>query len=105
MIKGLDEKSVLLFNTMLNKCEQDTYNSFQFDFKSVEEIMQERCLAFSTITGHLVKSIEIGLPVDFKRLNITLEEVDRLEKIIRSPPINSSRKIYRFEFRIFTKSN
>lgn len=102
MIKNLDEKSLQLFNLMLNKSEQETYNSFQFDYKSVEEIMQERCLASSTLTSHLVNAIEIGLPVDIKRLNITFEEVDRLEKIIRNPPINSSKKIKQLNLNIFT---
>ncbi len=93
LTKSLDEKSLLLFNSMLSKSEKETYNSFQFEYKSVEEIMEERCLAWSTLTSHLVNSIEIGLPIDINRLNITFEEIDRLEKVIRNPPINSSKKI------------
>ena len=56
-----------------------------------------RGIAISTVFSYLADSVLNGLPLDYRRLNITEELIDRVENVIRKPPINSSKimiKVY-----------
>lgn len=74
----------------LNATKRETYIQFEIERKSIESIAANRGLAESTLIGHLEDAILYGLSVNFKRLHITLEDINDLEKKLRNPPINSN---------------
>ena len=74
----------------MSDTKRTTYLSFQINQKPLDEIALKRGLAPSTLTGHLEEALLLGLPLDYGRLGIKLEDVARLEARIRKPPINSS---------------
>jgi hypothetical protein len=77
----------------LPNSKREVYKAFQFNNKSVEEIATERGIAFSTVFAYIEEAILNGLPINFERMGITLERIDYLEKLIRKPPINSSKAL------------
>ena len=74
----------------LPKTKYETYVSFEFEKKELNEICLQRGLAKSTLYGHLESAILIGLPVSFNRLDVKPDDISTVEKRIRQPPINSS---------------
>jgi hypothetical protein len=75
---------------LLNATKRETYIQFEIEKKSISDIASNRSLAEGTIMGHLEDAIINGLSVNFKRLHITLEDIDGLEQKLRKPPINSN---------------
>ena len=75
---------------MLSATKRETYIQFEIEKKSISDIAASRSLTEGTIMGHLEDAIINGLSVNFKRLHITLEDIDRLEQKLRKPPINSN---------------
>ena len=75
---------------VLSLTKRETYVQFEIEKKSITDIAANRGLAESTLLGHLEEAIINGLPVNVKRLHITLEDIDSLESKIRQPPINSN---------------
>ena len=75
----------------MSETKRKTYLAFQIEQKPLDEIALKRGLAHSTLAGHLEEALLIGLPLDFGRLGITIEAVNKLEARIRQPPINSSK--------------
>jgi hypothetical protein len=64
--------------------------NFEIEKKDLSKICLDRGLAMSTLHGHLETAILLGLPVNYERLDVTLNDVNEVEKRIRRPPINSS---------------
>ena len=73
----------------LNKTQLETYVAFEVEKKELYPICLDRGLALSTLHGHLVSAILLGLPVSFERLGIAMSDINIVEKKIRQPPINS----------------
>jgi hypothetical protein len=78
----------------LSSSKQDIYLLFELEKKSIEEIALKKSLASSTIHSYLEDAILVGLPFDYSRLNISLEQIDYVEQKIRLPPINSSNRFF-----------
>lgn len=74
----------------LSETKRLTYTMFQLERKPLDEIALKRGLVSSTLSAHLEEAFLIGLPLDFGRLGITVEAVNKFEARIRQPPINSS---------------
>ena len=70
--------------------KQKVYRDFEFEHKSVEDLATQKGLAFTTINNYLEEAILNGLPVNFARLGVTEQMINRLEEILRLPPISSS---------------
>ena len=75
----------------LSASKRETYVAFELQNKTVDEIATTRGIAFSTVSSYLEDAILHGLPINFTRLGITMEQIEYLENIIRQPPINSSK--------------
>ena len=75
---------------MLSKTQQDSYIAFEIEKKDINKIALDRGLAISTLHAHLEQAILVGLPLNYERLNVKLENVTEVEKKIRQPPINSN---------------
>ena len=88
-LKKIDEKTEQLL-CLITATKRETYIAFEIEKKSIQEISVSRGLVESTLYGHLEEAIINGLPVNFKRLNITLEDISELESKIRQAPINSN---------------
>ena len=56
----------------------------------ISEIANFRGLSTGTIYHHLEEAIINNLPLNFMRLDITLDSIDKLETVIRNSPINSN---------------
>jgi len=74
----------------LSASKRETYVAFELQNKTVDEIATTRGIAFSTVSSYLEDAILHGLPINFTRLGITMEQIEYLENIIRQPPINSN---------------
>jgi werner syndrome ATP-dependent helicase len=85
----IDSKTSELISN-LSETKQFSYRSFEIENKSIEDISLLRNLGPSTIIGHLEDAILIGLPLNFSRLGITHEKINRIESTLRNPPINSN---------------
>ncbi len=75
---------------LLSTTNKETYIQFEIEKMSISDIATSRALTEGTIMDHLADAIINGLVVNFKRLHITLEDIDRLEQKLRQPPINSN---------------
>jgi uncharacterized protein YpbB len=71
---------------LLSATKRETYNQFEIEKMSISDIASSRALTEGTIMDHLEDAIINGLAVNFKRLHITLEDIQKLRK----PPINSN---------------
>lgn len=67
------------------------YTNSSCFLKLKEEIAKERGLQISTLGGHLADALSTGHPVNFRRLNITFDLIDEVEKAVRKPPLNSGK--------------
>lgn len=56
-----------------------------------------RNLARTTLIGHLCEALKLGLPVDLPRAGVIDEVQEMIIKVIRSPPINSSKSLFSSE--------
>ncbi|XP_071830122.1 bifunctional 3'-5' exonuclease/ATP-dependent helicase WRN-like isoform X2 [Apostichopus japonicus] len=68
---------------------RESYQQFQEDGKSLEEVASLRRLQTSTIGSHLADAIAAGYPVDISRIGVTPEILTQILDVIRAPPINS----------------
>ncbi|PIK56337.1 putative Werner syndrome ATP-dependent helicase [Apostichopus japonicus] len=68
---------------------RESYQQFQEDGKSLEEVASLRRLQASTIGSHLADAIAAGYPVDISRIGVTPEILTQILDVIRAPPINS----------------
>ena len=85
----IDPKIAALLST-LSDTRKQTYILYQIEEKKIDEICLNRGLSPVTIYFHLEDAILNGLPIDFNRLGITIEQINSLEAKIRQPPINSN---------------
>jgi Werner syndrome ATP-dependent helicase len=85
----IDPKIAALLST-LSDTRKQTYILYQIEEKKIDEICLNRGLSPSTIHSHLEDAILNGLPIDFNRLGITIEQINSLEVKIREPPICSN---------------
>lgn len=69
---------------------QKAYKLFELEHKDVDDVAAELGIAFGTVTTYLEEAILYGLPINFTRLGVTMEVIDKLEQHIREPPVNSS---------------
>lgn len=66
------------------------YRMFELENKSLDEIALKLGIAPGTVATYLTDGIMYGLPINFTRLGVTMEQVNRVEQAIRKAPINSS---------------
>lgn len=67
---------------------QESYKMCEIEDKDISKVATERGLAVATIINHLIEAMNAGLYVNLKRVGVTKEIFDTVEKVIRSPEIN-----------------
>lgn len=63
---------------------------FELENKSLDEIALKLGIAPGTVATYLTDGIMYGLPINFTRLGVTMDQINHVEQAIRKPPINSS---------------
>ena len=66
-----------------------TYNLFQIENKTIDDIINIRHLTLITIENHLAKCVQDGLPLNMDKLGHSEKYHEMIIKIINSPPINN----------------
>lgn len=89
IVKPSNDKVEALLDE-LKPSVQKAYKLFELEHKDVDDVAAELGIAFGTVTTYLEEAILYGLPINFTRLGVTMEVIDKLEQHIREPPVNSN---------------
>jgi len=75
----------------LQDSKRSVYLMYELENKSIDDIALNKGLAPSTIANYLSDAILYGLPLNFTRIGVTMEQINQVEIAIRKPPVNSSK--------------
>ena len=75
----------------LQDSKRSVYRMYELENKSIDDIALNKGLAPSTIANYLSDAILYGLPLNFTRIGVTMEQINQVEIAIGKPPVNSSK--------------